>query len=715
MNTENIEFTRKKNNLKNIKITLLFLLGLMWNVSAEEVFTGLIDFTQHSEIAWHISNQEGHTIYSSADFEGQDSAFFYLEGDQYYRLNIDVVERDERDTLWLNLELNASPIIVVLPEEELGEYSYPFFTGTKDPVMKIVGGTSVSIADYPWQIYLSAGDYMCGGTIIAKRWIVTAAHCTQDGYGQAISASDMMVVAGATNPYSSSSSHDYAVKSYTVHQYYNDNSLRNDIAVLELYEDIDLEDADVIELISVDDVNNGATDPGVIAEVTGWGLTRGTDNPTSIDYPNKLQMVQLPIVSNSTAADVWSSTHESFLFAGYKNGNKDACSGDSGGPLVVEVDGTYKLAGIVSWGSSNCDTYGAYTRVSYFLDWIEEQTGVTPGETMSSPIGDEQVCQGTVASDYYTSEASSGSYQWHLDPDTAGVLTYDENQATITWADGFSGMAELMVKGTVNGEETSWATSVIEVQKNTILYSSPTDTTICEDLNITFKVEADGDDLLYTWYKDGAFYRTSYDGTLTLEYLDPNHSGVYYCELNGSCGDTTTNTFTLTVLPKTLIETVSDDQFVSHNEDLQLTVSAQGDKLTYQWFKDGQAIDGATTDSLVLEDVNAKDIGTYQVWVNGTCESDSSEMIYLYVDQEVSNDVQGRVWPTVVSQGFYVAISTTDAYQIDIINIQGEVVMKQENLYLQQFIDVSHLSAGAYFVRILADSVLYTTQRIIIK
>ena len=64
------------------------------------------------------------------------------------------------------------------------------------------------------------------------------------------------------------------------------------------------------------------------------------------------------------------------LMAGYQNGNKDACNGDSGGPLVVPVFGEYKVAGIVSWGSTQCSTYGAYTRVSDFLQWIRSKTGL---------------------------------------------------------------------------------------------------------------------------------------------------------------------------------------------------------------------------------------------------------------------------------------------------------------------------------------------------
>ena len=43
---------------------------------------------------------------------------------------------------------------------------------------KIVGGSDASVGSWPWQVSMHfQGNFICGGTLIHREWVLTAAHC----------------------------------------------------------------------------------------------------------------------------------------------------------------------------------------------------------------------------------------------------------------------------------------------------------------------------------------------------------------------------------------------------------------------------------------------------------------------------------------------------------------------------------------------------------
>ncbi|MCP4111136.1 MAG: serine protease [Desulfobacteraceae bacterium] len=253
-------------------------------------------------------------------------------------------------------------------------------TGRKRKISaRIVGGEEADPGAWPWITALVkahinslfSGHY-CGGTLIHSKWVLTAAHCTEITDCNYMTPEDVNVVLGV-HDLKTDIGERVKVKRIIRYPFYDCVSLDSDIALLELERSVSYP---AIQLASGEN-----TFEGKVAIVMGWGSTTGRRG-----YAEKLQQVTVPIVSNRTCDEAFTSDEitDNMICAGYSKGGKDACQGDSGGPLIVQDNSAWKLAGIVSWGQgcAKPNYYGVYTRVSRYYDWIRYYVPVNliPGD-----------------------------------------------------------------------------------------------------------------------------------------------------------------------------------------------------------------------------------------------------------------------------------------------------------------------------------------------
>uniref|UniRef100_A0A3Q1EUP0 trypsin n=1 Tax=Acanthochromis polyacanthus TaxID=80966 RepID=A0A3Q1EUP0_9TELE len=92
----------------------------------------------------------------------------------------------------------------------------------------------------------------------------------------------------------------------------------------------------------------------------------------SLPSPQRLQEVNVPIVTNSDCSNSYGGITDNMICAGLTEGGKDSCQGDSGGPLVSKNDSIWVLAGVVSFGNGCAEPNfpGVYARVSQYQSWI---------------------------------------------------------------------------------------------------------------------------------------------------------------------------------------------------------------------------------------------------------------------------------------------------------------------------------------------------------
>uniref|UniRef100_A0A7M5X9U8 Uncharacterized protein n=2 Tax=Clytia hemisphaerica TaxID=252671 RepID=A0A7M5X9U8_9CNID len=232
---------------------------------------------------------------------------------------------------------------------------------------RVVGGQNAKAHSWPWQIGLHRnGGFMCGGSIINSRWVVTAAHCVHRR-----SASDFKVKLGDHDRRRNEGEQFIQVSKIITHQGYG--SLNNDIALLQL-----ATPAKFSKNVQPVCLPSQGQYPKVGSKcyITGWGKIRHPGGSHTI-----LQQLALTIQDKNTCSrknSKYARITDAMLCAANTDvsANQSGCHGDSGGPFVCQnSDGSWALHGAVSWGSPRCDIKDAFTvfaRVGYFRNWIEQ-------------------------------------------------------------------------------------------------------------------------------------------------------------------------------------------------------------------------------------------------------------------------------------------------------------------------------------------------------
>jgi hypothetical protein len=99
--------------------------------------------------------------------------------------------------------------------------------------------------------------------------------------------------------------------------------------------------------------------------------------------------------------------------------------------------------------------------------------------------------------------------------------------------------------------------------------------------------------------------------------------------------------------------------------------------------------------------VNTTDIGIYRATVTGTCGTEISDTIYVYVKKPTfSADPEVYLWPSVTSEAFTVALSTDAFYNVQIFNTMGKKIREYPNCRYQTIINISTIAKGAYIVEV---------------
>ena len=239
---------------------------------------------------------------------------------------------------------------------------------------RIFGGQPAKIENFPWQVFFN--HPRASGALINEYWVLPAAHVLEK-------ISDPLMYVGTMSVRTTllENAQRLYSKRVFIHPSWkkeDDPNTRtnfdNDIALVQLKDPVKM-GPKVSPICLPGTSSEYNVSPGDMGLISGWGSTEKKG------FVINLRGAKVPVTSLETCKQVKEENPtvrpEDYVFtdnmicAGEKG--VDSCHGDSGGAFAFQVPNVtvpkFYVAGLVSWGK-RCGTYGVYTKVKNYVDWI---------------------------------------------------------------------------------------------------------------------------------------------------------------------------------------------------------------------------------------------------------------------------------------------------------------------------------------------------------
>ncbi|MEJ2583582.1 MAG: gliding motility-associated C-terminal domain-containing protein [Robiginitalea sp.] len=260
----------------------------------------------------------------------------------------------------------------------------------------------------------------------------------------------------------------------------------------------------------------------------------------------------------------------------------------------------------------------------YYLDVTSSLT-IRPQGQSDYGDGTAEVCDGnTITLEVYgLPNSNTYQYNWYR-----SGTPLSENGPSISVAQ--SGMYAVELDfGSCSGSGNTLSDLIDVTTGNSlgIAINPPAVSALCSGETVSLEANITGQGLTYTWYKDGtAITSPAIDNSsLLVDAGVPGFEGDYQVEIFGddacverSAAITITNAGDFTVTRENPANIL-----VLPGQSANLSVSTDASGVTYQWYRDGNSISGATNTSLSVSDAETGEYFVRVTLTGGACSSTS--------------------------------------------------------------------------------------------
>lgn len=239
----------------------------------------------------------------------------------------------------------------------------------------------VPAAAAPWAVAVSDGpqlnrDFLCAGALVAKDWVLTAAHCTYNLARRWPNDHSAYVFENAGALFSPGSR--FPVREIVPHPDYDPRTLQNDLALVRIVTSGKATNAPIpLDGMPI------SQQVGEIASIFGWGVSTEQSRQA---HAERLHVIQAAVLDDQVcfSASNFPELSQRHVFCGRPLSDyHDVCFRFGGSPIVFyDRNANLYLGGLVSWPAACGDgsrEVNVYLDVQSYVPWIKSVIGKGAG------------------------------------------------------------------------------------------------------------------------------------------------------------------------------------------------------------------------------------------------------------------------------------------------------------------------------------------------